>query len=273
MAMHELIRERCDERGWGYAFLNGSVPSVQRPELIRRFREDDDCRIFLATDCGATGLNLQCATVVVNVDVPWNPAVREQRISRIHRQGQRRPVRIYDLVAEDGLETAITQLLAFKSQLAAGILDGGASAVRMEGSTLQRFMRTVEELDERMQATRGAPDTAAHGPADAAVEASTAGGTGAPLLPHDDGLDDREQVASSKPARPTAERPLAVGSALTMAAQLLADLGRLANTASIERNRTTGEAELRVPLPDPALLISLQKSLAALQGALTSQAG
>ncbi len=273
MAMHELIRERCDERGWGYAFLNGGVPSNLRPELIRRFREDDGCRIFLATDCGATGLNLQCATVLVNVDVPWNPAVREQRISRIHRQGQRRPVRIYDLVAEDGIETAITLLLAFKSELAAGVLDGGASAVRMEGSTLQRFMRSVEELDERMQTDRGARDTAAHNPVDAAVGISAASSTGTPLLPFDESQDDREHVASSKPDRPTSERPLAVGSALTMAAKLLADLGRLATSASIERNRTTGEAELRVPLPDPALLTSLQQSLASLQGALASQAG
>jgi hypothetical protein len=64
-----------------------------------------------------------------------------------------------------------------------------------------------------------------------------------------------------------------MGGALTMAAQLLADLGRLAASASIERNRATGEAELRLPLPDPGVLASLQQSLAALQGVLGAQTG
>ena len=265
MAMHELIRGRIDEHGWGYAFLHGGVPSLQRPELIRRFREEDACRIFLATDCGATGLNLQCATVLVNVDLPWNPAVREQRISRIHRQGQRRPVRIYDLIAEDGIEASIAQLLAFKSELAAGVLDGGASAVRMEGSTLQRFMRTVEQLDKTMQADAGAPT------AGAAV-AARATGAGTPVRSAG-GDGGREVAASSAPSRNAAERPDVMGGALTMAAQLLADLGRLAASASIERNRATGEAELRLPLPDPGVLASLQQSLAALQGVLGAQTG
>jgi hypothetical protein len=60
---------------------------------------------------------------------------------------------------------------------------------------------------------------------------------------------------------------------MTMAAQLLADFGRLAATASIERNRATGASELRVPLPDPGMLASLKQSLTALHGILTAQAG
>jgi Helicase conserved C-terminal domain len=46
------------------------------------------------------GLNLQAADTVVNVDLPWNPAVLEQRISRAHRMGQKRPVHVYILVTE-----------------------------------------------------------------------------------------------------------------------------------------------------------------------------
>lgn len=280
MAMHELIRGRLDEHGWGYAFLHGGVPAGERPALIKRFREDASCRVFLSTDCGATGLNLQCATVLVNVDLPWNPAVREQRISRIHRQGQRRPVRIYDLIAEDGIEAGIALLLAFKSELAAGVLDGGASSVRMQGSTLQRFMRTVEELDKTMQAQVGAatrPGADAADSTDAAASAA-ASGTARALLTAKSGAARGEAAGSGTaaapaPGRSEAERPLALGGALTMAAQLLGDLGRLAATASIERNRATGEAELRLPLPDPGLLAALQQGLAALHGALTAQAG
>lgn len=138
----------------------------------------------------------------MNVDLPWNPAVREQRISRIHRQGQRRPVRIYDLIAEDGIEAGIAMLLAFKSELAAGVLDGGASAVRMEGSVLQRFMRTVEELDQTMQAQAAA--AAATG-ADAAAATAT-GAVGSLLLSADGEATSAETAGPGLPQRPRRAR-------------------------------------------------------------------
>ena len=53
------------------------------------FRTDPDCKLFLTTNAGSTGLNLQAANTVINVDLPWNPAVLEQRIARAHRMGQR----------------------------------------------------------------------------------------------------------------------------------------------------------------------------------------
>ncbi|WP_287258790.1 C-terminal helicase domain-containing protein [Mesorhizobium sp.] len=58
------------------------------------FRDDPACRVFLSTDAGSTGLNLQHASTLVNMDLPWNPAILEQRIARIHRMGQKRPVRV-----------------------------------------------------------------------------------------------------------------------------------------------------------------------------------
>ncbi len=146
MDMHALIRERLEEDGVGFAFLHGGVPSAA-PGLIRRFRDDASCRVFLSTDCGATGLNLQSASALINVDLPWNPAVREQRISRIHRQGQRRPVRIYDLIAEDGIEAGIAQLLRFKADLAAGILDGGPAQRRDRELEQIAVVAQVEEVE------------------------------------------------------------------------------------------------------------------------------
>ena len=71
---------------------------------IRRFKEDPDCRLFLATDAGGVGLNLQHASVVVNLDQPWNPAVLEQRIGRVHRLGQQRPVRVVHFIAQGTIE-------------------------------------------------------------------------------------------------------------------------------------------------------------------------
>ena len=58
------------------------------------------------------GLNLQSASVLVNLDIPWNPAVLEQRIARVHRLGQSETVQIVLLVADDAYEARVMELVA-----------------------------------------------------------------------------------------------------------------------------------------------------------------
>ena len=81
--MARLVATELDARGIRYEFLHGDVPAKKRDELINRFQNDADCRIFLSTDTGSTGLNLQVASILINLDLPWNPAVLEQRVGRI----------------------------------------------------------------------------------------------------------------------------------------------------------------------------------------------
>jgi SNF2 family DNA or RNA helicase len=69
--------------------LDGSIPQRKRQQLVHQFQRDPACRVFLKTNAGSTGLNLQAANTVINVDLPWNPAVLEQRIARAHRMGQK----------------------------------------------------------------------------------------------------------------------------------------------------------------------------------------
>jgi superfamily II DNA or RNA helicase len=95
---HDIVIRRLEARGLGYVSFHGGVPSDKRPALVERFRDDPACRVFLSTDAGSTGLNLQHASTLVNMDLPWNPAILEQRIARIHRMGQTRPVRIINFV-------------------------------------------------------------------------------------------------------------------------------------------------------------------------------
>lgn len=97
------------------------------------------------TDAGGTGLNLQHATPVVHVDLPWNPAVLEQRTGRVHRIGQARPVQVISFVAEASIEQRMVGLIGFKESLFAGALDGGDAEVTLEGSRLNQFMDNVEE--------------------------------------------------------------------------------------------------------------------------------
>jgi superfamily II DNA or RNA helicase len=122
--MLELVRELALEIGVEFAWHTGSVPQDKRRVEIRRFKNDPTCRLFLSTDSGSVGLNLQAASAVVNMDLPWNPAKLEQRIARAWRKHQTRPVTVINLVCEDSIEHRILHLLSQKQGLADGVLDG-----------------------------------------------------------------------------------------------------------------------------------------------------
>jgi superfamily II DNA or RNA helicase len=145
LRMHALIAKRLDKLGLGHVHFHGGVPTRDRQALVQRFRDDPRCRVFLAGDAAAVGLNLQhAAAAVINVDLPWNPAVLEQRIGRVHRLGQTKPVRVVNVVAKDSIEQRIMGLLGTKRSLAAGILDAGDDTIDLGGDRMKRFMADVE---------------------------------------------------------------------------------------------------------------------------------
>ncbi|MFA6288572.1 MAG: C-terminal helicase domain-containing protein, partial [Opitutaceae bacterium] len=122
--MLKRVRAHADTAGIGYAWHTGSVPQQRRRAEILAFRQDPSCRLFLSTDSGGVGLNLQNASVVINCDLPWNPAKLEQRIARAWRKNQLRPVTVINLVAENTIEHGMLGSLANKQELAHGVLDG-----------------------------------------------------------------------------------------------------------------------------------------------------
>jgi len=142
---HELLIRRFEPRGWDHALFHGGVATSKRKGLIDRFREEPDCRSFLSTDAGGVGLNLQHANFVINMDMPWNPAILEQRIGRVHRLGQTQPVRVVNFVAKGTIEEGMLALLGFKKSLFSGVLDGGQKEVFLGKTRLKRFMETVEK--------------------------------------------------------------------------------------------------------------------------------
>lgn len=142
--MTRLIAAGLDEAGIGYANLNGSVPSSRRKELIDEFTDNPDVKVFLSTDAGSTGLNLQAASYVINVDLPWNPAVLEQRIGRVYRIGQERKIQVINMVAPGTIEEQMLCKLDFKASMAEGVLDGGADEVSLGDSRIQQI---VDEFD------------------------------------------------------------------------------------------------------------------------------
>ncbi len=138
--------EVLDRLQIGYTLLHGGIPGKDRRALLDRFREDEQCRVFLSTDAGGTGLNLQAADTVINLEVPWNPAVLEQRIARVHRMGQHRPVQVFHLVTRGTIEERVLKTLQLKQSLFDGVFSGTSDEVSFAALGRQAFLDTVREL-------------------------------------------------------------------------------------------------------------------------------
>lgn len=147
--MLDLVRDLVSELETGFAWHTGSVPTKRRRDEIRRFKNDPDCRVFLSTDSGSVGLNLQAASVVINLDLPWNPARLEQRIARAWRKHQTRPVRVVHLVTADSIEHRMIGVLSGKQALADSVVDG------REGLTYLPLPSGRKALVERLEALTG----------------------------------------------------------------------------------------------------------------------
>lgn len=149
--MTELVEHILQRNRIGYVYLNGSIPSKKRKGLMSQFRDDPACRVFLSTDAGGVGLNLQSGSFVINLDIPWNPAVLEQRIGRAHRLGQHKTVRVMNFISSASIEEKILDLLKFKRSLSTGALDQDGDDIVMLGeSQMKRFMQSVETLTENL---------------------------------------------------------------------------------------------------------------------------
>ena len=148
--MLNLIEPLLKKRNLEFVRLDGSVPQKKRQEIVNRFQNEPQCRMFIMTNAGSTGLNLQAANTVVNVDLPWNPAVLEQRIGRAHRMGQKQPVQVYVLVTEETIEEGLLNTLSAKHDLALAALDSESDVTQVD------FKSGVEELRRRLEVLLGA---------------------------------------------------------------------------------------------------------------------
>lgn len=144
LAFTEPVLKRV---GLGYVKLTGAVPSAKRGDLIKKFFDDPDCRVFLSTDAGGVGLNLQAASLVINLDLPWNPAVLEQRIARAHRHGQPSSVQVINLIAKDTIEERMLDTLAAKKNVFATVFGTDESPTSIKFSdTGQSLLQKLGDL-------------------------------------------------------------------------------------------------------------------------------
>ncbi len=287
LGTHEVLMRRLRARGWGHVLFHGGVPGDKRGALVDRFVQDPACKVFLSTDAGGVGLNLQhAAATVVNMDLPWNPAKLEQRIARVHRMGQSRGVQVINFVAQGSIEEGMLGVLAFKKSLFAGVLDGGDSAVFMNGTRLSKFMESVDEVTGAMGAAEDAA-TPAPGPKAPALAAGPESDPGHEAAQRHGGPADQATSDLATPgdaatgAAPTPHPAPADPWAPLLEAGLqwvaaLAEPPAPADGSDVRGNRAphitidpvTGERSLSLPLPDPATLRCLAEGLIGLLAGL-----
>jgi superfamily II DNA or RNA helicase len=269
---HELIIRRLKKRGWDYALFHGGVPSEQRGGLVDRFHADPACRVFLSTDAGGVGLNLQhAAATVVNMDMPWNPAILEQRIGRVHRMGQSKSVQVVNFVAEGTIEEKMLSILAFKKSLFAGVLDGGESEIFLGGTRLTKFMESVDAV------TRHHEQAEVAGKPTLEVRARTPESEEGVLAVNAEPAPEakpRDLAKSVDPWAPLLSVGLKLLETLAAASPSKAAGNGVGNEKSgkssgwIETDGSTGRSVLKLPLPEPQVLQQLTVALSRLVASL-----
>jgi len=242
LRMHELLVQELKGKDYGHVLFHGGVPGNKRKDLVDKFRDDPKCRLFLATDAGGVGLNLQFASVVVNMDLPWNPAVLEQRIGRVHRLGQKRPVQVINFVAKGTIEEGMLSVLKFKKSLFAGVLDGGEKDIMFGGTRLTKFMESVE------QTTQSIPQPKADDTDTMIAQRETRKNMQPPSMPSGDPLAGLVQTG------------LAFLQSLAAVSQ--GKSGK--SNPLVGRDNSTGEQYLKLPMPDPQKLQQMMELLSGM---------
>jgi non-specific serine/threonine protein kinase len=133
--------------------LHGGTPVKKRPELVKRFQEDDRVPFMvLSLKAGGTGLNLTAACHVIHFDRWWNPAVENQATDRAFRIGQKKNVLVHKFVCRGTVEERIDELIAGKRRLSHEILQGGAEAALTEMSNEELIAMVSLDLNSALEA-------------------------------------------------------------------------------------------------------------------------
>ncbi|MDR0795630.1 MAG: DEAD/DEAH box helicase [Tannerella sp.] len=170
--VHKLIGQMLRQHKVGFAELNGKVPVNLRGELIKKFENNTECKVFLSTEAGGSGLNLQVADILFNFELPWNPAKKNQRIGRIDRLGQKsNKLTIYNFITRNSIEQQIASGLLVKQSLFDGVLDSKSKMDYVDFSLKGRsqFIKQLEEFINQMERNKLAEPISAETPEELSV--------------------------------------------------------------------------------------------------------
>jgi SNF2 family DNA or RNA helicase len=239
--MTYLAGEELRRLDIGFVSLHGGVPSQKRGQLIEKFRTDPKCKVFLSTDAGGVGLNLQAASAVVNFEPPWNPARLEQRIGRVHRLGQARPVQVIHLLTTGSIEERVWETLRLKKSLFAGVFDSPVAEVSFAALGRKGVLQAVKEVFSEEPA-----------PARPKPVVETAPPPVSPKPPV-----DRTQEAASG----LIEAGLKF---LETLAQATPEQASGALSSLVRQDPVTNRPVLSIPLPEPAVVARLAQAVSGL---------
>lgn len=274
--MTRIIASELDKIGCGYEYLHGGVPSAKRKVLLQNFASKPESRVFLSTDAGGVGLNLQAANNLINMDIPWNPAVLEQRIARVHRLGQNKHVNVLNFVTKDSIEERMLSLIKFKKSVFAGVLDNGDDQVFADNNKFKRLMETVGTLTDAPFAP-GTSDEEEPTEIEVYGQAETTESQEAPTPAEAENQPiaaesaPESQAAESEPATTLPEDPMP--GLIVSGIDFLQKLSKtLANPGSgkalveslVRKDKDTGEMSLNIPIKDEAVLTKAVDALDAL---------
>jgi superfamily II DNA or RNA helicase len=193
---HWAVSDMLAEESLRAGFFTGAEGQKRRTQNIVEFHDDPRFRILFTSDAGGVGLNLQrAANCVINLELPWNPAVLEQRIGRIYRLGQKLPIDVYNLVCEYGIESRIAALVGSKQALFKGLFDGETDTVQFGQAS--NFLARVQKLYEQSAPAAGA---APSGAADLEVDPADAGFDDEAADPFQELLDAADESRDQGPA-------------------------------------------------------------------------
>lgn len=248
------VRDVLSDAGQRALFFTGAESRKLREKAIIEFHDDPGASVLFLSDAGGVGLNLQrAANCCINLELPWNPAVLEQRIGRIYRLGQKRPIDVINLVSEHGIEARIANLVAQKKAVFSNLFDGTTDEVKFDGETsfLEGIKKLVEPAVVPAAPLRdGDDDDADRGTLEAFVEGA---------------LGDTDQAESGNQTAPESEsRTPSPGLSAKPATELSALLQNGMAGLSVQRTPQGGvrlEAPPELAVPLATLFESLARGL------------
>ncbi len=154
-----LIAKHLSDVKIPFVELSGKVPVKKRQKLIDEFTNNPDCKIFLSTDAGGTGLNLQAADCVINFELPWNPAKLNQRTGRVNRIGQTsKCINVINLIAKQSIEEKILSGIQMKTDLFKGVFEDGNDFVDFSNEKKAGLINKLREMMDEEPDTIARPE-------------------------------------------------------------------------------------------------------------------
>ena len=261
--MLRLIEKMLKANGIRSVMLTGEVAVKKRGKLIETFEQDPACKVFLSSEAGGSGLNLQMADTVINFELPWNPAKKNQRIGRVHRIGQQSSkITAINLVARQSIEERILEGIVLKESLFDAVLSEGDMTDEVDFSSRGRsvFIEQVEKLIQPFEYADAEEASPAFEPeiSDEGIDRST-------LFKETAESGTPREAAGPPPASPAPEpqpaaageiQPEALEATLNQGLQFLSGLMQMATGKtlategqSISIDKETGEVVMKFKLP------------------------